>query len=99
MQMEMGQYENLWSFETINTSGTACFQKQLFLKSNWQQKMQPMRYFKKLFSNSENFLNSQSYLTDSPPITTMPHKKMKFSIKDFFSKYDQILRKLRIYHI
>ena len=25
------------------------------------------------------------------------HKKMKFSIKDFFSKCDQILRKLRIW--
>ena len=26
-----------------------------------------------------------------------PHKKMKFSIKDFFSKCDQIRRKLRIW--
>ena len=25
------------------------------------------------------------------------HKKMKFSIKDFFSKWDQIRRKLRIW--
>ena len=25
------------------------------------------------------------------------HKKMKFSIQDFFSKYDQIRRKLRIW--
>ena len=32
MQMEMGQYENLWSFETIDTSGTAFSKNIVILK-------------------------------------------------------------------
>ena len=33
----------------------------------------------------------------SAEVKIYTHKKMKFSIKDFFSKCDQIRRKLRIY--
>ena len=32
-----------------------------------------------------------------PKINTFKHDKMRFSIKDFFSKYNQIRRKLRIW--
>ena len=61
------------------------FQGTLF---NWKI---PFNKFQSIFSNSNNWIRDL-YMFLIPL-----HKKMKFSIKNFFSKCDQIRRKLRIW--
>ena len=57
--------------------------------------------FKILFENSRNFCPYEALLRNSEKLTMAltrnTAQKMKFSIKDFFSKCDQIRGKLRIW--
>ena len=52
------------------------------------------RYFSK--SDSKNFRTFDKFIIFDSLIWTVTALKMKFSIKDFFSKCDQIRRKLQI---
>ena len=49
-----------------------------------------------LIENNHNDNQSGFYLTN-PKILDATAQKMKFSIKDYFNKWDQIRRKLRIW--
>ena len=59
----------------------------------------PLNFYPYLCARLKNLLKSPTLCLYSPRVTTyvILYRKMKFSIKDFFSKCDQIRRNLRIW--
>ena len=69
------------------------------LSNRFPQIFYQIQYMKKgkhFILDGYNFFRNNSGLK-SIEYNKAIHKKMEFSIRDFFSKYDQILRKLRIW--